>query len=263
MIKELRKSIQSGNIYKSNVIITEDYNTPNGNITEFRYLNTNLNTGNELNIVFVLPVKESKTFSFGDPLKLIKDNLTNSNSIKDNVIFVQPVFTTVPWFANHPTDLSIQQEKDTINFINFIKNKYSNFPSFKSVLLGFSKSGWGSFSLLMKDSSLADYLFAWDAPLGLSQLTFGLEMEPVFVDDTYFDTYDLSTRLPNEFTSLENKNIYIGGYQLFETESTAFTDLLPSYTGISFNLDESMEFPHQWDIDWMTIFFNEVNFIMQ
>ena len=113
----------------------------------------------------------------------------------------------------------------------------------------------------MRANSPINYLFIWDAPLGISNLEFGLEMEGVFVNDAYFDTYDLKTRLPSESVNLTSKPIYIGGYNLFQTHSTALTNFFSSYPNITYSLDETLNYSHLWLPTWMEIMMKKVNFI--
>ncbi|MDD7885753.1 hypothetical protein [Flavivirga sp. 57AJ16] len=263
MIKELKNISNEGLFYPDGVIIEQQYFKPNSDIHLYRYINSPLDVNKELNIVFVLPVKQGQTYNFGDPLTNLKDSSFYTKEVKDNVIFIHPIFKNIPWYANHPTDITIQQQTDSKNFVTFIKNKYSNFLSLNVSMIGFSKSGWGALSLLMHQPTIADHVFIWDAPLGIDELTFGYEMVPVFVNDAHFDTYDLNTRLPSEAVNLENKGIYIGGYHEFEVFSELITDEFVNYPNIDYVLDDTLSFGHAWNIEWMESLFREVDFILK
>lgn len=114
----------------------------------------------------------------------------------------------------------------------------------------------------MRNPTLIDGIFIWDAPLGLTTFITN-DMYEVFANQTALNPYLLIDRLPLENTNLLNKDIFIGGYNLFQTLSTDFTTALNAYPSINYTLDSTLNFDHIWTNDWIVPMFNKVNFIMK
>lgn len=116
--------------------------------------------------VFLLPVEPGECRAWGDPFPdILKHELHDRHAL----LFVMPSFSAMPWYADHPTDPGLQQEsyfmEDVVPLVDQI------FPARQEadrLLLGFSKSGWGAFSLLLRHGEAFARAAAWDAPLGMS-----------------------------------------------------------------------------------------------
>ena len=69
-----------------------------------------------------------------------------------NLIIVQMGFEKEPWFGDHATDPKVRQASYVKDFVvPFIEENYAALGSPEGRLLfGFSKSGWGAFSLIFK-----------------------------------------------------------------------------------------------------------------
>ncbi|MCA9059759.1 MAG: hypothetical protein KDA85_14730 [Planctomycetaceae bacterium] len=86
---------------------------------------------------------------------------------RHQVICVYPEFADLPWYANHPDNPQLQQEKYLLEDV--IPLLESEFPVRRDqagrFLIGFSKSGWGAWSLLLRHPDLFHQAVAFDAPL--------------------------------------------------------------------------------------------------
>ena len=82
-----------------------------------------------------------------------------------------PTFSHLPWYADHPTDPDIRQESYLLEVvIPFIEANYPARADRRGrLLLGFSKSGWGAYSLLLRHPDVFGKAAAWDAPLMMSE----------------------------------------------------------------------------------------------
>ncbi len=119
-------------------------------------------------VVYVLPVEAGSESRFGDGLKEVKKlDLHN----KFETIFVAPTFSHLPWYADHPTNAEIRQETYFLKVVvPFIEKTYPvQAEASGRLLLGFSKSGWGAFSLLLRHPDLFGKAAAWDAPLAMEE----------------------------------------------------------------------------------------------
>jgi len=85
---------------------------------------------------------------------------------KYGFICVAPAFAQVPWYADHPTDPLIRQESYFLKVI--VPLVEHDLPARKDpagrLLVGFSKSGNGAVSLLLRYPERFGCAAAWDAP---------------------------------------------------------------------------------------------------
>lgn len=135
--------------------------------TDIRVLLPNhVEVGRQYPVVYVLPVEPGRGTRWGDGmLEVKKHDLHN----KHDAIFVFPTFSDLPWYADHPTNPAIRQEtyfmKVVVPFVE------ANYPvSNERLLLGFSKSGWGAWTLLLRHPEVFHRAAAWDAPLMMEQV---------------------------------------------------------------------------------------------
>ena len=115
-------------------------------------------------VLYVLPVETGIGGRYGDGLMEVK-KLDAHN--RHNLICVAIAFDQLPWFADHATDKQRQHETYiTRVVVPFIESKYKT-PGDASgrLLLGFSKSGWGAFSLILRNPQTFGKAASWDAPL--------------------------------------------------------------------------------------------------
>lgn len=232
--------------------ITEyDWNgSANTNIASWKELRVRLDQAAPLKVVYILPVQVTQTPLFGNGLDEVK-TLVDNGQIEDNVLFIQPKFNTTPWYANHPTNPNINQEDCTVELFSLIKAKYNMFSQIETYLLGFSKSGYGSMLLTMNHPNEIDGIAIWDAPLALDSFI-TTDMADVFVTVEYLlANYQLNTILSSNNANLEGKDIFISGYNLWETLSVDFVNDLNTYPNINFTHDPNLDFPHKWSVDWV------------
>lgn len=119
-------------------------------------------------VVYVLPVEAGTEHRYGNGLDEVRTlDLHNTHG----AIFVAPTFAHLPWYADHPTRPELRQETDFVKVVvPFIDTHYPVRPGAEGrLLLGFSKSGWGAWSLLLRHPDLFERAVAWDAPLLLDR----------------------------------------------------------------------------------------------
>src|SRR5262249_30765195 len=138
-------------------------------------------------VIYVLPVEAKNESRFGNGLlEVKKQDLHN----KLKAIFVAPTFSHLPWYADHPTDASIRQESYFLKVvIPFVDKTYPTIAEARGrLLLGFSKSGWGAWSLLLRNPEMFGKAAAWDAPLMMEKPNnFG--MGEIFGTQENFENY--------------------------------------------------------------------------
>ena len=152
-----------------------------------------LEPGGKHRVLYVLPVVAGDERRFGDGLLEVKElDLHN----KHDLICVAPEFTAPPWFADH--DLNPEQRDESHLLKVVIPFVEDNYPAAREaegrLLLGFSKSGWGSISLLIRHPELFHRAAAWDTGIR--------------IDTGPMDEADRTTRIRRDFGTDDNFGRY-------------------------------------------------------
>ncbi|MBL9090953.1 MAG: hypothetical protein JNL96_06995 [Planctomycetaceae bacterium] len=156
-------------------------------------------TKKRLPTVYFLPVEPGRENRFGDPMA---EALRIDAANRFGVVCVAPTFAALPWYADHPTDRKLAQEtyfRDVV--VPFVEREFfvEASPSGR-LLLGFSKSGWGAWCLLLRNPSIFGRAAAWDAPLEMTWPSkYG--SQPIFGDEANFQRHRI-TKLLDERAEL-------------------------------------------------------------
>jgi len=186
--------------------------------TEIRVLLPDkMEKGKRYPVVYVLPVESGREARYGDGLLEVKKlGLHN----KYQAIFVAPTFSHLPWFADHATKAEIRQEAYFLKVVlPFIEKTYPVLPGAAGrLLLGFSKSGWGAYSLLLRHPDTFAKAAAWDAPLVMTRPDrFG--MGEIFGTQANFEKYQITKLLEKNAAALrENRRLILLGHGGFRDQ---------------------------------------------
>jgi len=115
-------------------------------------------------VLYILPVAPGTTSRWGSGIEEArKADIAN----RYGVICVAPAYIATPWFADHPDDPALQQERHFIEtVIPWVGHHYPVVEERAGrFLLGFSKSGYGAVMLLIRHPGLFEGAVAWDAPV--------------------------------------------------------------------------------------------------
>jgi hypothetical protein len=120
-------------------------------------------------IVLALPVEagDTSTRQYGSAISLIR--AANWHT-ENNVAVVTPAFSSTPWFADRAVNTTIKpvrQESYLLQVIvPYLRNRTLGGVSLAGPisLVGFSKSGWGTFSLMARNPTKFHRAALWDAP---------------------------------------------------------------------------------------------------
>jgi enterochelin esterase-like enzyme len=118
------------------------------------------------------------------------------------------------------------------------------------LLLGFSKSGWGAWTLLLRHPRLFARAAAWDAPLSLDRPgPFG--SGPIFGNDENFRRYQV-TRLLDERASelVDDPRLILLGYGGFRADHRQLHALVDKL-GISHVYRDGPKRNHDWHSGWV------------
>jgi len=152
-----------------------------------------LERGNRYRVVYVLPVEALDGNRYGDGLAEVRKlDLHNTHRL----ICVYPTFSHTPWYADHPSDPNVRQESHLLKVVlPFVERTYPAMAGPRGrLLLGFSKSGWGAWSLLLRHPDVFGKAAAWDAPLTKARPD-QWGMRPIFGTQANFAKYHVPSLL--------------------------------------------------------------------
>ena len=199
-------------------------------------------------VIYVLPVEALDGDHWGDGLAEVEKDALPA---RYHAIFVEPTFSSVPWYADHPSDALMRQESYLLRFVlPFVERRY---PAQRDrdgrLLLGFSKSGWGAFSLLLRHPQLFGKASTFDSPLMMHDLTRGLTRLD-FGTQQNFERYRVSRLLAARAALFRSESRFVlvgyNGHREDIREAHALMQRLKiahSY--------EDVERVHAWNSGWV------------
>jgi S-formylglutathione hydrolase FrmB len=200
-------------------------------------------------VVYVLPVERQGGVRYGNGLaEVLKRDLHNQHQ----VIFVAPSFSALPWYADHPSDATIRQEAYFVDVVvPFVeKSQPALAEPGGRLLLGFSKSGWGAWSLLLRHGDKFGRAAAWDAPLAMPTVgKYG--SGEVFATQENFQRYRVSDLLHKQAEQLRSKpRLILAGYGNFRAEHQQTHELLTKLE-IPHVYRDGPQRKHDWHSGWV------------
>jgi len=208
-------------------------------------------------VLYVLPVEPEFGQRFGYPLDIFR--WMNAHNQYD-LIIVQMGFEKEPWYGDNARDPKTRQAGYLKDFVvPFVEQKYSTLGTPEGRLLfGFSKSGWGAFSLILSHPDFFGYAAAWDAPILFNDFHFG--MKEVYGTPEQLAKYRPDLLIPREKSFFQQKTrLVLTGETLWGTlipapgggSHTVKTHELLEKEGIPHFYDDSLHVEHRWDKAWM------------
>ena len=212
-------------------------------------LPTQLDDSKKHRVLFVLPVEAGVERHYGDGLDEIR-RLDLHNRYR--LICVAPTFSHLPWFADHPTDPMIRQESYLLRTVlPLIEERYPvSRERSGRLLLGFSKSGWGAFSLLLRNPDVFEKAVAWDAPLMMPEPgKYG--SGPIFGSAENFRAYQLTELVRRQAKQLgPSPRLVHLGYDNFRAEHVGFEALL-NELNVPHVYQSGPQRKHVWQSGWV------------
>lgn len=203
-----------------------------------------------LPVVYVLPVEAGEGMRWGNSLAEVqKHDLQN----RHHVVCVFPTFADLPWYADHPMNPQLQQEAYLLQeILPLVEQNYpvSTDPTGR-LLVGFSKSGWGAWSLLLRHPDVFDRAAAFDAPLMMNAPgKYG--SGPIFGSVDNFRQYHISNLLEQRAVELRKSpaRLMLIGRGNFQSEHVQIHDRLESAT-IPHAWIDGEEREHSWHSGWL------------
>jgi hypothetical protein len=200
-------------------------------------------------VVYVLPVEARNETRYGDGLLEIKRRQLHQ---RYPVIFVSPTFSQLPWYADHPTDPAIRQESYFLKVvIPFVERTYPAIAAPEGrLLLGFSKSGWGAWSLLLRHPEVFGRSAAWDAPL-MMEAPGRYGSGDIFGTQENFERYRISNLLRTRAGNWPNsRQLILTGYGNFREHHQQAQALMDDLK-IRHVYRDGPERKHDWHGGWV------------
>jgi S-formylglutathione hydrolase FrmB len=205
-------------------------------------------SGTRLPVLYLLPVEAKDEQRWGDPLaEAAKLDLAN----KLNVIIAYPTFSHLPWYCDHPTDFGIRQETYFLKVVvPFIERAYpARAGRDARLLLGFSKSGWGAWSLLLRHPEVFGKAAAWDSPMMMTSGLYG--MAAIAGTPENFERYRIPTLLREHGKSLgPEPRLLLMGYDNFRGPTQQAHALLDELK-IPHAYRDGPQRKHHWNTGWV------------
>ncbi len=231
--------------------LVHSVNSPfQANSTQIRVLPpTRWQQGQSYRVIYVLPVEAGLESRYGDGLLEVQKHQLHDEL---DVIFVAPTFSHLPWYADHPIEREIRQESHFLKVvIPFVERTYpvATQPSDR-LLLGFSKSGWGAWSLLLRHPDMFGRAAAWDAPLMMREV--GLYgTSGIFATQEHLETYRIADLLRTNANRLQGeKRLILTGYGNFREHHRQTRELLNT-SRIPHEYQDGPQRNHDWHSGWV------------
>ena len=220
-------------------------------VTKIRVLPPDkLEPGKRYPVIYVLPVEALDGRRYGDGLLEVKKNGLNNAAA---AIFVAPTFSHLPWYADHPTDLAIRQESYFLKVVlPYVESHYPAVADSKGrLLLGFSKSGWGAYSLLLRHPDVFGKAAAWDAPL-MMDAPGRYGSGDIFGTAENFEPYRVSNLLASRAAALgTERRLILLGYGNFRDHHEKAHALMDEHR-IAHAYRDGPPRKHDWHSGWVT-----------
>lgn len=201
-------------------------------------------------LLLVLPVEAGTESRWGDPAAEIRrTDITN----RYQLVAAIPTFTALPWYADHPSDDQLQQEAYLLRDVLPLIDRYhgTESASGRTLLVGFSKSGWGAWSLLLRNPGTFARAAAWDAPLMQSKPDkYG--MGPIFGDQANFNGYLISDLVKRqaELLRVRKRLVLTGYFESFRAHHIAMHKLLNELQ-VPHAYRDGPKRDHHWESGWL------------
>jgi hypothetical protein len=207
--------------------------------------------------LYVLPVEPGVGTAYGDGLETLRQLDAQD---KDNLTIIEPSIAGEPWYANNPSDPSIQYETFMADdLVPWVSKNLATSGKEQNWLIGFSKSGFGAQDLILKHPGVFTAAASWDFPADMD--TYTSDHGGVVGDGADYGSdanFQANYRLSAAFLSahkasfLSRNRIWIGGYAVFGTDVADYSALLTA-EGIAHTTGRPQQMIHRWDSGWVPV----------
>jgi len=208
-----------------------------------------LETGKRHPVLYILPVERGTGGRWGSGIgEARRTNVHNTFGL----VCVAPAFDSTPWYADHPTDPTVRHESYLLRVVLPLveaRHPVEKRPEGR-LLVGFSKSGWGAFSLLLRHPDLFGRAAAWDAPM-MEQAPTKFGMAEIFGSQENFERYRITALVERQAGLLKEgpARLVLMGYGNFRAPTEAMHRKMVAL-GIPHVYDNTTRHRHHWESGW-------------
>lgn len=202
-------------------------------------------------VLWVLPVEPGIGGRYGDGLTEMQEHDLHH---RHGFTVISPSFAQMPWYIDHPTDTTRQQESHIMRvLLPLVDAALGREVGGRGgrLVLGFSKSGWGAVSLLLRHPEAFDAAALWDAPLMAQQPVRGWDIEPLLAGPEDFARHALPARLREHGQRLNPRPrlVLLGGghHAAHMAEAHALLTTLP----VAHRWIGPVDAAHTWHSGWV------------
>lgn len=204
-------------------------------------------------VLYVLPVASGMTdlsSVCGDGLEQIRVlDLHNQYGFA----VIAPSFHIEPWYGDHPTDASRRLEsfvvRDLVPWADRITSA-ANQP--ERWLIGFSKSGFGALSLILRNPDVFAAAAAWDAPVQFANLSHYDHLADNFGTEDHFDQYEIPRLIAEQGEPFRSRNrLWISGDECGWTDHMLSLHHQMKAAGVRHTFAGGTKRLHKWDSGWL------------
>ena len=213
---------------------------------------TNPAQGVAHNFIIALPVQAGTGTTYGDGLATLQ---ALDAQDRYNLTIIEPSFAIDPWYADNPADARLQYETFMTQELEpWIKQNLATTGHEQTWLIGFSKSGIAGQDLILKHPDLFSLAASWDFPADMSSYDQYGAASSYGTDANFQANYRLTTAFMDAHKSpfLSSNRIWIGGYNIFQTDISDYDALLTS-EGMAHSTETPQNMAHSWDGGWVPI----------
>jgi len=208
-----------------------------------------LETGKRYPVLYILPVDRGTGGRWGSGIGEARRTGVHNTF---GLICVAPAFDSTPWYADHPTDPAVRHESYLLKVVlPLIEARQPALARPEGrLLVGFSKSGWGAFSLLLRHGDVFGRAAAWDAPM-MEQTPTKYGMGEVFGTQENFERYKISALIEQRAALLKGgpARLVLLGYGNFRDQTEAMHRKMLAL-GIPHVYDNGTRRRHHWESGW-------------
>jgi hypothetical protein len=200
-------------------------------------------------VLYVLPVAPGTSGPWGSGIREARRTGVHN---RFGLICAAPSFSNWPWYADHPTDTALQQERYLLEIVvPLVEGRH---PALRRpegrLLVGFSKSGWGAWSLLLRHPEVFGRAAAWDAPL-LEETPKRFGMHTIFGSQENLERYRITRLLEQRAALLRSgpPRLVLTGHGNFGADVRRVHEKMMAW-GIPHRYDNGTARKHDWHSGW-------------
>lgn len=230
-------------------------------------------SGSAYRVLYLLPVEPGVGDKFGNALESAQRVAFGGQRVgihnHANWVLARPTFNVPPWYGNHAAGKTNQRAHLTDVVVPAVESLYNvkSAPDGR-LLMGYSKSGFGVYSLIAHRPDVFGYAASWDAPLDMDPWFPNWGIEQTFGTEQAFVNQHPRTVLKSSPDPFQNqKRLVLDGHDKFgswpedhrdssKTEHTEATHQYLNEVNIKHEYKNGIDSGHTWNSGgggWMNV----------